>query len=686
MENALISPANASLFGFPTIVFSILIPLIGLGLFIHIIIKRIAPILDASPSQSIDRIWKRLWATLKYAFFQYRQPRYPLGGIIHILIFAGFVILSVESLTLVFIGIFNNFRIPGMSGSVEHVYWAARDVASSGVLVICIIAMIRRIVFRPARYEVPERFGKNHMGEAIIVLTLISFLMVCDMLFSGAQIAGMPQEARNQILLIPLTGTWIVNEICKGASIETLQAVHLIGFYLHNVIFFSFLCFLPLGKHFHVITSFPNVFLMKLTKGSVKPARWEVKDEDVPDMDSIGVRVLKDFTWKDILDFYSCADCGRCSDQCPANRVGRPLSPRLISIKCRQYIFEHYPIWKKGGQPHGPLMGDVFEEDEIWSCTTCGACQEECPLTINYIDKIVDLRRGMIEEGLVPQPVQKALGSLEKRGNPYGKLQKRRSEWIKELPGEWDVKILSNGATADTLYFVDSITSYDDRMRRIALATALVLHTLGIDFGILGSLESDSGHEVRRFGEEMLFLKLRSENLDAIQSSGATRIVTADPHAFNALKNDYHLDGVQHISQVMAKAVSQGKIRLKALEDQDTVITYHDSCYLGRHNGIYDAPRAVIDAIPSARRVEMKQYGSRSFCCGGGGLHLYLEPPEKKRMGTLRVEMAKDAGATIIVTACPYCLTHMEDSIKTLGLEKELRCMDLVELLEQQMV
>ena len=644
--------------------------------------------LEASPYQSIDRIWKRLWLTLKYAGLQYRQPRYLFGGVIHIIIFAGFVILSVQSVTLVLIGVFENLSLfHFVDAAYERTYLAMKDVISSAVLVICIIAIIRRTVFRPSRYEVPKRYGKGHMGEAVFVLSLISSLMICDMLFSGTEVAAMPHNSQSQTSLIPMTGIWVVKSIFKGASHQTLQYVHLIGYYLHDLIFFSFLCFLPLGKHFHVMTSFPNVFLTKLNKGSVKPAKWEMEEDDLADIDVIGVKDLKEFTWKDILDFYSCADCGRCSDQCPANRVGRPLSPRFISIKCRQYIFELYPIWKKSRLSREPLIGKVFEEDEIWSCTTCGACEEECPLLIGYIDKIVDLRRGMVEDGIVPQSVQKALSSLEKRGNPYGKLEKRRSEWVKDLAPAQEVKQLKNGTTADTLYFVDSITSYDERMQRIARATAKILYAVETNFGILGSLEKDSGHEVRRFGEEMLFMDLRTMNTDAIQSSGATKIVTADPHAFNALKKDYHLDlEVKHLSQFLAEALVSRKIRLKAEEDPNTVYTYHDSCYLGRHNGVYGAPRAVIDAIPMSRRVEMEQCRERSFCCGGGGLHLYLELPEEKRMSEIRVGMAKEAGASIIVTACPYCLSHMEDAIKTCGLEKEMSCMDLVELVEQHMI
>jgi Fe-S oxidoreductase len=404
------------------------------------------------------------------------------------------------------------------------------------------------------------------------------------------------------------------------------------------------------------------------------------------DLESFGVKTYEDFTWKHMLDFYSCADCGRCSDNCPANWVGRPLSPRFISIKCRDYSFEHYPL--RGPFFNGqPLIGSVLEEDEIWSCTTCGACEEECPLMIEYIDKIVDVRRGMVDEGIVPQSLQKPLQALEKRGNPYGKMERKRADWVQEVDAG-RVKILGNGETAYSLYFVDSITSYDDRIQQIGRATARVLTAAGVDFGILGKLEKDSGHEVRRFGEEMLFQQLRDDNTRAIHNANVRKIVTADPHAYNTLTKDYGpLPPVEHVSQVLLRQIEAGKLKLQPVEeDLDKVFTYHDPCYLGRHNGLYEEPRKVIDGIEGLQRVEMgARCRDRSFCCGGGGLMLFYEPIEEKRMGQVRVEMAKEAGADVIVTACPYCMVNIEDAIKTSGLEGEMEVLDLVELVDRQL-
>jgi Fe-S oxidoreductase len=333
-----------------------------------------------------------------------------------------------------------------------------------------------------------------------------------------------------------------------------------------------------------------------------------------------------------------------------------------------------------------PLVGNIFSEDEIWSCTTCGACEEECPLLVEYIDKVVDLRRGLIDDGKVPQSLQKPLKALESRGNPYGKMEKKRGDWINAegFKQACPVKTLPKNS-ADTLYFVDSVTSYDDRMQSIGRATARILNHVGENFGVLGAAEKDSGHEVRRFGEETLFMALRDQNTEAIKAAGVQKIVTADPHAFNALKHDYKdLPPVEHISQLIAREVKAGKIEFNPVENKDAVYTYHDPCYLGRHNGVYEDPRNVLDAIPGLKRVEMTRSRDRSFCCGGGGLMLFYEPKEEERIGVKRVRMAAEAGANVIVTACPFCMVNIEDAIKVAGLEGKMTAIDLAELTEKQ--
>lgn len=691
MNPVLISPAKASFLGIPAVIFSFLLPIAGVVLFVYIMARRMAPLVRAAPDPRLGHPGERFRRMLKYAVGQYRHPRYLLPGVLHIGLFAGFVVLSLRSITLVLTGIVDGYVLPGLAGSAGMVYSVLKDEAATWVLLVVVIAMIRRGVFKPERYDVPPRYGKkDHTWEALLVLGLICTLVVCDMLFEGSLDAARLQSGLVPELLIPGTGRWLAARMLAGTSTATLQHLHLASFFVHNIVFFFFLNLLPMGKHFHVITSLPNVFLMKLKKGVIKPVRWGVSDDQLDDLESFGVKKFEDFTWKHMLDFYTCVDCGRCSDQCPANAAGRPLSPRFISTKCRDYAFRHYPLRGDIAPSDEHLIGTILSEDEIWSCTTCGACEAECPVFIEYIDKIVDLRRGMVEEGMVPQSLQKPLRALEKRGNPWGKMEKKRAAWIREkaFAASCDVKIVDKKTTPpETLFFVDSITSYDDRMQQIGQSVARILTAAEVNFGILGPAEKDSGNEVRRFGEEMLFQELKAQNTEAIAACGAIRIVTADPHAFNVLKNEYSgLPPVEHICQFLARNIQEGKIRLNPVEDPQRIYTYHDPCYLGRHNDIYEDPRRVLDAVPGLRRVDMQKCRDRSFCCGGGGLMLFYEPEEEQRMGVLRVKMAQKAGANVIVTACPFCLVNIEDAIKVSGLEGRMEAIDLAELIDRQMV
>ena len=687
MKSGLVAPADVSIMGIPGAFFGLLIPVVAIALFTFIMAKRMAPLVRATSDPRGDRLAERLFGMAKYAIVQWRQPRYLLAGVLHIIIFTGFVILSLRSITLVLLGVSSDFVIPGFHGFIGSFYNVLKDLAATAVLVAVIIAMVRRGITKPKRYAVPEKYGKDHTKEAIFVLVLISTLMVCDMMFEGSLDVANHRAGIAGEFVFPLTGHWMASQAMAKMGLPSLQSIHLGSYLIHELAFFFFLCFLPNGKHFHVITSLPNVFLRKLDKGTVKPVQWGVKESELDDLESFGVKKFEDFTWKHMLDFYSCADCGRCSDQCPANAVARPLSPRFISVKSRDYAFKHYPLRGAMCPSDEHLIGAIFSEDEIWSCTTCGACEAECPIFIEYIDKIVDLRRGMVDEGMVPQSLQKPLRALEKRGNPWGKMEKKRLDWVKDktFAADCQVKVLDKKQTAETLYFVDSITSLDDRMQAIAQATARVLTAAGVDFGILGKKEKDSGNEVRRFGEEMLFLELKDQNTEAIAKSGVSRIVTADPHAFNALRNDYNgLPPVEHISQVVLQNVKNGMLQLKPLEDTGKVYTYHDPCYLGRHNDLYEDPRSVLDAIPGLKRVDMEKSRDRSFCCGGGGLMLFYEPEEEQRMGVLRVQMAAEAGADVIVTACPFCLVNIEDAIKVGGMEGKIEALDLVELIDRQ--
>ena len=682
------SPAQITKWLIPGRNLFLTIHVLGVACFAYIVARRLVPLLRAESDCRFDRPLARLGNVFKFWLGQWKHPRYKFAGILHILIFAGFILLATRAFSLLIVGVSENFVMPGFSGEAGHLYNLVTDYAATVVFLCMVVAAIRRLVFRPARYAVPARFGKSHTADAVFLLGLIAVLMAADSLFAASEAAAQVQRGQSGEALAFLSLPWILETVIGPMSLATLWVLNVSAYLVHAVTFYFLLCYRPFGIQFHVETSLFSIYFAKLDRGTLKPVRWGVSDEHLDQVKSFGVKKFEDFTWKHMLDFYSCADCGRCADNCPAHAAGRPLAPRFLTTKARDYVFQHYPVLGRAKEG-APLIGGIYSEDEIWSCTTCGACEEECPLLVEYIDKIVDLRRGMIDDGKVPQSLQKPLKALESRGNPYGKMEKKRPDWTKaaDFQQTCRVKILDSKNDADTLYFVDSITSYDDRMQSIGRATARILDHIGENYGILGAAEKDSGHEVRRFGEEMLFTALREHNTDAIKASGVERIVTADPHAYNALKHDYKdVPPVEHVSQVIAREVRAGHIQFNRVENEDKVYTYHDPCYLGRHNQVYNDPREVLDAIPGLKRVEMKRSRDRSFCCGGGGLMLFYEPKEEQRMGVLRVRMAADEGANVIVTACPFCMVNIEDAIKVAGLEGKMSVIDLAELVDQNIV
>jgi Fe-S oxidoreductase len=670
----------------PTIMLAIHV--LGIASFSYIVARRLAPLLRGEKDFRLDRPCLRVGKVIQYWLGQWKHPRYRFAGVMHILIFAGFILLAVRAFSLLTFALSSDFAAPGFAGPMGHFYNVLTDYANTIVFLCLIVAAVRRLLFKPERYAVPPQFGKAHTADATFLLALIALIMLTDGVFSAATAAGAPQQLAGAEDVAVFSLPWFLKQTLASLSLSTLWNIRLVSYVAHALTFYFLLCYRPFGIQFHVETSLFNVFFAKLDRGTVKPVRWETSDEHVAQLKYLGVKTFEDFTWKHMLDFYSCADCGRCSDNCPSMTVGRALSPRFLSIKARDYAFEHYGMFGRRANSKA-LIPNLFSEDEIWSCTTCGACEEECPMLVEYIDKVVDLRRGMMDNGNVPQSLQKPLKALQSRGNPYGKMEKKKADWTKatDFAQTCQVKVVNGEkSSVDTLYFVDSITSYDDRMQAIARATSRILTYVGVDFGILGATEKDSGHEVRRFGEELLFLSLRDHNANAIRASGVRCIITNDPHAYNALKHDYkNIPPVEHISQLVAREVQAGKIRFTPAAS-GSVYTYHDPCYLGRHNQVYVDPRKVLDAIPGLKRVEMSRSRDRSFCCGGGGLMLFYEPKEDQRMGARRVQMAAEAGANVIVTACPFCLANLEDAIKVEGLEDKITVIDLAELADQQML
>ena len=667
-----IHPAVDTYLGIPGYIFGWSILILGLFLFFYIIYWRYSLIRMGQFDPRFSSIGKRILDLITYGFIQKRQPRYFWAGFLHIMIFWGFVVLGLRSIDLVTQGLNLPILSPFMHGMFGPFYNTLKDIFELIVLIACVSAMLRRAIAKPERYE------GSHMFEAHLVLGLIGFLMISDMFYEGSA-----------LLLIKSEETWLPASqlaafVLPDSAPRFLKAVHSLSYWLHLLTLFFFLNFLPLGKHFHIITALPNVFFRKLSKGSIKPARWGV--EDIEELEALGVEKLEDFTWKHILDFYTCTECGRCSDNCPANLVGRPLSPKMLTIKLRDHSYKRVPIFMANSNEsenadETPMVGGIITDDEIWSCTTCGACEEECPVFIEYIDKIIDMRRHLIETSQNPKTFNQVLLQFEKTGNPFGKPAAKRADWVKEIK-DIPVKILKKGDEVDVLYYVDSYGSYDPAVQAIASAIIKGLHLAGVDFGILGPLEKDSGHQVRRMGEEGLFQFLVEENMETLKSISFKKIITTDPHTFNTLRNDYPASfEVYHYAQFFLPLIESGKLKPVNSLDGENIYTYHDPCYLGRHNNIYDAPRNILRSLPGLNLVEMKKTRDRSFCCGGGDIILWHEiEQEEIRMAEKRIQMAREVGADTIVTGCPFCLIHFEDAIKTGGLENEMKVIDLMEL------
>ena len=656
-------PSTQMYLGLPGYLLTWVVLILALALFAYTIYQRVTLLRSGQPDPRFSEFGRRFRDLITYGLIQKRQPRYFWAGFLHILIFWGFVVLGLRSLQLVLLGLGAEFLLPFMKGPFRNFYGTLKDCFELVVLAACLSAILRRAIARPERYEVPT--GPSHHFEAYFVLSLISFLMITDMVFEGSSLllgqtdpSWLP-AADLAVLFLPRT------------SPRSLHTLHLLAYWLHLLTFFFFLNFLPRSKHFHILTALPNIFFRKLNKGAIKPVRWGVTD--LESLERLGVEKLEDFTWKHILDFYTCTECGRCSDNCPAKAVGRPLSPKMITFKLRDHAYSE-------NREKVKMVGEVISAEEIWSCTTCGACEEECPVFIEYIDKIIDMRRHLIETAQNPKTFNQVLMQIEKTGNPFGKPPKKRIDWTKEIEGA-PVPILKDGAEVETLYFVDSYASYDLRVQAVAQAIVKGLQHSGTTFGIFGPREKDSGHQVRRMGEEGLFQLLMEENLETFRSVKYDRIITTDPHAFNTLKKDYNGNlPVVHYSQFFLEQIESGRLKpVKAVPEG--VYTYHDPCYLGRHNEIYQPPRRILDQLPGMKRVEMRRCRDRSFCCGGGDINLWHEiEGEEIRMAVKRVQMAREAGADILVTACPFCLLNFEDAVKTAGLEKELRVVDLMEL------
>jgi len=483
----------------------------------------------------------------------------------------------------------------------------------------------------------------------------------------------------------------------SGLSVPALVVLGHAGFWVHSTLVLVFLNILPYSKHFHIITAIPNVFLGDLTPpGRLRPLAASTeqlmaaveKATEGEDLLSarIGYARINHFSWKDVLDFYTCTECGRCSDNCPATKTGKLLSPKHFTLDLRNHLYsrEQELETEKALKPVD-LVPSVIHPDVLWACTTCRACEEQCPVNITYVDKIVQMRRNLvIIKGEFPQELAKPFEGMETNGNPWNLARVDRGTWAEGL----GLKMFSEKPDAEVLFWVGCAASYDDRAKKIARSTAKLLLEAGVDFAILGDEETCTGDPARRAGNEYLFSMLAETNAATLngykQQGGIKKILTTCPHCFNTLANEYpdfgaKFEVIHHTDYMLGLVAEKKLVPKRAVKGR---VAYHDSCYLGRYNGIYDSPRQILEAIPGVELVEVEGWNrKKGLCCGAGGAQMWMEEQNKDRVNVKRSLQLIDTGATTIASACPFCMTMLKDGVKSQSKEDEIQNLDVVELL-----
>ena len=491
------------------------------------------------------------------------------------------------------------------------------------------------------------------------------------------------ERTQREIGMHAVRGGDIIGEhtvLFAGLGEGTQVVIEELSYWVHLGVVLLFLTELPGGKHFHVVTSIPAVFLRNLDSPGRLPPAPEVGGE-------VGVSAVEQFRWRQMLDFYTCTECGRCQDVCPAYASGLALSPKLLMMGLRDNLMERGVALSAGaanGVLQKSLVGEVISEEALWSCTTCYACDQECPLFVEHVIPIVDMRRHLVIEGRVDAELQEALANLGRYGNSFGKSPRMRAKWSKEIkPKIKDAR----KETVEYLWFFGDYASYSPALSNITQMTAEVFQRAGLDFGLLYEAEQNSGNDVRRVGEEGLFEMLVEKNMAALSQSSYQAIVTTDPHTYDTLKHEYpaEINGgrpVLHYTELLDQLLGSGQLKLSKKLGQ--TVTYHDPCYLGRYNGVYDAPRRVIEATGCTLK-EMPRHGDRAVCCGAGGGRIWMaegevqERPSEARMR----EAAEVEGVTEFVVACPKDVTMYQDAVKTTGYEERLVVKDLIELVHE---
>jgi Fe-S oxidoreductase len=651
----------------------------GLGFFGWTLARRLAPLRALRPEDRLDRLGARIASLLRFGFGQRRviDREEIVPGLLHAALFVTFLVLALRTVTLFGMGIAEGFHLPGLapSGAPGRVYLFVKDWVVLAATLSAAGLLWRRVVTRPARLTLS--------WEGTLVLGFILALMLTEIAFEGAErlrggLAGFDATAPAGSLGALALG---------GLPSSAAHGVGVAAFWLHVVVVLVFLNFLPHGKHFHVLTALPNVFLRALPPASSALRKLDLESEGA----SFGTATIADLSWKEGLDLYSCTECGRCQTRCPTHVTGKPLSVKELNLALKHHLVGEAPVLRGPAQGQGsdapsssapsPLVGEVISPDTVWACTTCGWCETGCPVFIENIPRIVDLRRHQVlVEAAVPDEAARVFKNLETQGNPWGIGSNKRAEWCADL----DVPRAADGGF-EWLFFVGCAGAYDDRQKKVSRAIVTLLREAKVSFAILGEEETCTGDAARRLGNEYLFQLQAASLVETLNGYGVKKILVQCPHCLNTLKNELPQFGgtyeVAHHAQLLETLVDEGRLDLGTAAAASGRVTFHDPCYLARHNGVVSAPRALL-AAAGVTVTEMARSGRTGFCCGAGGGRMWLEERLGTRVNRVRADeaVATLGGGGTVAAACPFCVTMLKDGVAEAGGDETVRVLDIAEI------